>query len=407
MDKKFKEKFLKGSAATSIGQASSMAIHFLSIMILTRVIPKWDFGIYALIVLIVNQLISFSGFGLDTTLVRFIASDKDEEKYTVFFKILLLRTISVLFFVLAFYLSYHIILPLFDDKIISFSSYVILFFVLGNYRDLFFTVFQGLKIFKKYAALQFISSILRLVLIIVFYSMNILDLNNLILIEIYTLVTILVVQILLIPWNKLVKRNIDAIKMRAIINFTFPIYLNNLFSSVHRRFNVFIIGALLTPVSVAYYDIGNKIPAALRRMYNSYLLVFFPNLSNLFSRGERSSGEKLINKSLIIISIFLSVGVLISFLFRNEIMTLVFSEKYAESSFVFSLLMLNLTLGALATLLGYSNLSAGYPKVPMKVNIVSSVLSLGGSLLMIPPFGYVGAAYSLIIMNTFAQLLYF
>ncbi len=87
-------------------------------------------------------------------------------------------------------------------------------------------------------------------------------------------------------------------------------------------------------------------------------------------------------------------------------MILLFSEKYAESSLVFSMLMLNLTFRSLANILGYSNLSAGHPKVPMKVNIVCSVVSLSGSFLMIPQFGYVGAAYSLIIMNTLAQALY-
>ena len=84
MDKKFKEKFLKGSAATFIGQASSMVFHFVSIMILTRVIPRADFGIYALILVINNMFLILSSMGLDVTLVKFISSDSEDDKGSVF-----------------------------------------------------------------------------------------------------------------------------------------------------------------------------------------------------------------------------------------------------------------------------------------------------------------------------------
>jgi len=162
----------------------------------------------------------------------------------------------------------------------------------------------------------------------------------------------------------------------------------------------------MNPVSVAYYDVGAKVSEALKKMFNSFILVFFPNLSNLFSKGDKASAGILINKSLSAVSLVLASATLLAFLFRDEIMILLFSEKYVESSFVFSLLMLNLIFRSLANILGYSNLSAGHPKVPMKVNIVCSAVSVAGSFLLIPQFGYVGAAYSLIIMNTLAQGLY-
>jgi O-antigen/teichoic acid export membrane protein len=78
-----------------------------------------------------------------------------------------------------------------------------------------------------------------------------------------------------------------------------------------------------------------------------------------------------------------------------------------ESAFAFALLMLNFYLNAVANIMGYSILSSGHPEVPMKVNIVSSVISIGGSLLMIPRFGFIGAVYALLVMNSVAQIFYF
>ena len=185
-----------------------------------------------------------------------------------------------------------------------------------------------------------------------------------------------------------------------------PIYFNNLFSAIHRRFTLLLVGLLLSTLSVAYFDVGNKIPIAIRKAFNSFVLVYFPSLSKLFSKGDNEDAVSLINKSLASLSFILSFCVLVAFLFRTEIITLLFSDKYLDSSMVFSVLMFNLSLSVIATVLGYSNLSAGYPKVPMKVNFFVGILSLLGSFLLIPEFGFIGAAYSLIVMNIVAQLLY-
>ncbi|MCH7770917.1 MAG: flippase [Bacteroidetes bacterium] len=406
MDKKFKEKFLRGSAVTSIGQASSMVFHFASIMILTRVIPRADFGIYALILVINNMFLILSSMGLDVTLVKFISSDSEDDKGSVFTKILLLKLLSLLFFVTIFLIAGKFFLPLFDEKILEFLFFIPTLFFLGSFRDLFFKVLQGLSYFKKYALTQIVSAVSRLLLIIVFLTLEELNLGNLIYLEIFTAGAVLIVLLFLVPFKLIVQREMNDVGFKTILNFSIPIYFNNMFTFLYGRVNLFIIGALMNPVSVAYYDVGAKVSEALKKMLNSFILVFFPNLSNLFSKGDKASAAELINKSLNVISLLLATATLFSFLFRNEIIILLFSEKYAESSLVFSLLMLNLTFRSLANILGYSNLSAGHPKVPMKVNIVCSVVSLSGSFLMIPQFGYVGAAYSLIIMNTLAQALY-
>ena len=406
MDKKFKEKFLRGSAVTSIGQASSMVFHFASIMILTRVIPRADFGIYALILVINNMFLILSSMGLDVTLVKFISSDSEDDKGSVFTKILLLKLLSLLFFVTIFLIAGKFFLPLFDEKILEFLFFIPTLFFLGSFRDLFFKVLQGLSYFKKYALTQIVSAVSRLLLIIVFLTLEELNLGNLIYLEIFTAGAVLIVLLFLVPFKLIVQREMNDVGFKTILNFSIPIYFNNMFTFLYGRVNLFIIGALMNPVSVAYYDVGAKVSEALKKMLNSFILVFFPNLSNLFSKGDKASAAELINKSLNVISLLLATATLFSFLFRNEIIILLFSEKYAESSLVFSLLMLNLTFRSLANILGYSNLSAGHPKVPMKVNIVCSVVSLSGSFLMIPQFGYVCAAYSLIIMNTLAQALY-
>ena len=406
MDNNFRKKFIKGSAATFIGQFSSMTFHFASLMLLTRALTKEEFGLYALIIVINSIMLIISGMGLDITTVKFISSDTDKEKKNVFFPIITIKILILLIFAILFLSTSNIISSMIHQKLAIYLIYIPMVFVPGGIRDLLYKVIQAIRYFKKYAIIQNISAVTRFSLLMLFYSQEMLDLSNLIIIEIFIVLLIVIVQIILIPFNILSDKKVKKIELKTIFQFALPIYISNIFGYMYQRINVIIVGALLTPVSVAFFDVGNKIPAAFQKMFNSFILVFFPNLSNLLSKGNSQSGEELINKSLIFFSLLMSIVILILFLFRNEIMILLFTEKYLESSLVFSILLLNLIINIFKNILGYSIVAAGFPKVPMKVNVFSSFIGIGGSLFLIPQFGYVGAALALILTNSFSQTLY-
>ncbi|MHA1988401.1 MAG: flippase [Promethearchaeota archaeon] len=406
MDNSFKKKFLKGSVSTIIGQVASMIFHFVSIMILTREISKVDFGIYTLIIVISGMLLILSGLGLDLTLVKFMSGISKEERDSAFSKIFLIKSLSLLFFTILFLLLANILLQFIDKKILNYILSISVLLIFNGYRNFFYRVLQGLNYFKKYAISQISSAVVRFVLIVYYYFQNDLTIDNLIFTEILSSFSVVFLGIFFIPFRQMFRWKSDEVKTKTIINFSFPIYINDLSSFTMNRLNLFIVGALMNPISVAYYDVANKIPEALKKISDSFTLVFFPSLSNLISQKKKVSAQELINKSINIILLILTFGILISFLFRDEIITILFSEKYLEASPVFILLMINLALNITKNILGYSNLAAGYPKVPMKVNLVSGIISVTGAILLIPQFGYIGAAYSLLIMNIFAQSAY-
>ena len=66
--------------------------------------------------------------------------------------------------------------------------------------------------------------------------------------------------------------------------------------------NIFIIGLYLAPSSIANFDIAAKVPMALKKILQSFIIVYFPNLANLFSKNEKKTAINLIEKSLSIFS---------------------------------------------------------------------------------------------------------
>ncbi len=399
MDKALKKNILKGSAATSIGTVSGMIFQFLTIMLMTRFVTKDDFGIYVLVIVIVNMFNLLGGLGLELTMVKFIASDNKDENQNVLMPILFLRSIGLIFFGLVLIFASRYILNYFDPRISEYIYYIVIIFILANFRDLFYNLMQGLNQFKHYSIVNVTSSVFRVILVFLALLFSKLDLKSLLIIEILSTLQPLVHQISYNSFKKLtsIKPTINSFK--RIIKFSIPLYLNNLVVFVNGRVNIFIIGAYLSPVSIANFDVATKVPDALKKIFQSFIIVYFPNLAKLFSQGDKDSALKLIEKSISVFSIIVTYIIIFTFLFRNELTLLLFSEKYVEVSLAFAILIFTFLIKGLSDLMGYPFVPAGYPSVPPKINTISSIISISLSLILVPIYGYMGAVYALLTMN--------
>jgi O-antigen/teichoic acid export membrane protein len=216
----------------------------------------------------------------------------------------------------------------------------------------------------------------------------------------------LVLQLIVIPFKDLVKENISITEYRNLLKFSSPLYANNLITFTYDRIGVFIIGLFMTAASVAVYDVSTKIPSALQGILSSYVLVFFPNISTLFSTGDYKSAEKLINKSVSFISFLLNIMIIIIALWNKEFINFFFSEKYIESALPLIIMMFSLLLRNLSNILGYSIVAAGYSKIPMKVNLTSVIVGIISSVILVKLWSYNGAALATLIMNLITLIQY-
>lgn len=407
MDKNLKKNILKGSAATSIGTVTGMIFQFVTVMIMARYVPKDDFGIYVLVMVIVNMFNLLGGFGLELTMVKFIASAIKEENQTVLTPVLVLRGIGSILFSIIFFLTAKFVLHFFDDRLNEYLWYITIIFILANYRDLLYNLMQGLNQFRQYSYVNVLSSFFRVVLTLVYVFFGKLNVESLLIIELLSTLQPMLHQIIVIPFKNYLKSGNWSTYLK-VIRFSLPLYINNLVVFLNGRSNIFIIGAYLNPSSVANFDVANKVPIALKKIFQSFIIVYFPNLSKLFSAGDKQNAIKLIERSMVIFSLATSLLVLFAFLFRNELTRILYSSAYAEISLAFALLILNFLLRGLGDLMGYSLLSAGYPAVSPRINTIASVISISLSLLFIPLYGYMGAVYALLCMNIISsQLFYF
>ena len=339
MDKTLKKNILKGSAATSIGTITGMVFQFITVMLMTRYITKNDFGIYVLVMVLVSMFNLLGGFGLELTMVKSIASTTKDKPSDVLIPVLVLRGLGLILYSIIFLLAAKFILQFFDARLESYVWYTIILFILANYRELFYNLMQGLNQFKQYSIINVTSSLFRVVMLLISIYLDKLNLESLLLIEILSNLQPLIHQLIVIPFRELFKIKPKFETYKNVIKFSLPLYLNNMVVFANGQANIFIIAAYLNLSSIASFDVAQKVPMALKKIYQSFIIVYFPNLAKLFSQGDKKDALMLIKKSIGLFSAVMIIGVLVSFIFKNEITVFLFSDKYLEAALTFGLLI--------------------------------------------------------------------
>ena len=408
MDNKFISKFLKGSAFSSIGTLFTIVFHFLSIKLLAEFMPRTEFGMYSIIIVVSHGIQIMGSLGLNLTLVKNLSGEIEGDRKVIVTSIFLARGLQLIGLGVLVFLFGHLVLPLFFESITrAHIVYIPFIFVLASGRELLFHLLQGHQLFNRYALIHIFSALIRLASILFFYVSSQITIENMLWVEIVTYGVSTVALLIFSPFFSLLTTRLDLNTFKRIFSFSAPLYANDLLTYVYNRVSVLLVGGLLTPLSVAMYEMATKIPDGFGRLFNSLIVVYFPSMSELLGANRLDEGRRFMNRGLVLASAALAFAALVTFLFRDEIVVLLFSDQYLEASMALALLMVSFNLNSVARMMGYTIVAAGHSSIPVRINFVSSLINIVGCLALIPRFGYIGAVYASIAMNFIAQGLNF
>jgi O-antigen/teichoic acid export membrane protein len=390
-------RFLKGAFSVGLGNISTMALGLLGVMIVTRRLPAEEFGIFVLIQVVVAFLARVSSFGFGLAVPKFITGAKSEDEKrqlvntAVYFRILTIPLVCLLALLLKPALSQLFEAP----QLADFFVFVAVFFFFDSLAILFKAIFQGFFLFKKIALTEFISSCLNFILIIVFVLLLKQGILGLLLAKIISLSVACLYAYLALPVAKRIEFRLEL--LRPVLKFGFPLQLNDVLSFVYLRIDTLMLGAMLGPKAIAYYEVARRIPDSLTGLYEAFRAVFFPFIAKFFAHGERQKAAQMLNHSTRLISFATMLGTLVVLVFGREIISLLFSAQYLASVPAFVLLMIWLNLAFTDSTLGYSLVAAGDSNKPAMINVLHAGVNVVGNLLLIPPLGIAGAALSSVL----------
>lgn len=398
MDDRLTSQFVRGVFSLGTATIGQLVLGLVIAVFAVRFVPKEEYGVYVLFLTVIYLAVMISDLGLGISTTKHITSTDGEERERLVNSVLLLRLIVLVASGSLCLIAGELILLLFGSTMLaSLLIFLPVILLLQSFSELLSSMLQGFQLYSRLAMIEITGAILHFGAIYLTLVVLRMGIKGLIYSTMVCFLYLSIAKYFVVPVRR--KLLLDLKILYKLIRFGFPLYLNSILNILFIRADVLIIGALLPATSVAYYEVAGKIPTVCNRLYDSFRRVFFPNMSEMFHNNSKIEAESVLNNSVRLICFISLLGTLIVTIFQREIIETLFSREYSPSIGALSLLLVNFGIGAISNTLGTTLVAAGYPSYPVKVNIVMSVLSLSGNLLLIPIYGYIGAVYAILIAN--------
>jgi O-antigen/teichoic acid export membrane protein len=362
-----------------------------------------EFGVFTLILVLVSFLGQMSVLGLDLSVSKFIAGAKDESNKERFLSTaVIVRMGMVLLLSLLAWYGIPLLRMLFGTSLMpGFVVFVLPLFAMESLRGLLKSILQGCLLFSRIGIADSIASLINFgLLVVLVYVLNG-DITWLIVARFFSSFLACVFAFTAIPIKKRI--SFDVTSFKELMKFGLPLQLNGILNFIYSRIDTIMIAALLGPAEIALYEVARKIPDYLRNLYEPFISVYYPVFGKRYVLKGQQQASRLLNDALRFVAFVTIVGAVIAVLFGQEIMRLLFSEKYSAGGLIFAILMINQSIVLINNLMGYSLVAVGDSDKPVIINTFNTIASWLGCVLLVPLYALSGAA----VANTIGTLVAF
>jgi O-antigen/teichoic acid export membrane protein len=398
-------KNLKSSAKKAFiwdffGKFGKLGMGFIFSIFLARLLEPSDFGLIAMIMVIVTIADVFTDLGLGGALIQRQRLHMAHYSSVFYFNIFIGTILSLITFFSADYIA-----DFYNNKtLIHLTQIISLTFIIGALNSI-----QTIQLRKElnYALLTkltFVSSLTSGILgiLLAFYGAGVWSLiaQTLSYGIIYTALV----------WNASRWRPDFLFSFKALMQlwgFGFRMFLVILLDAVFSRLDFIIIGKLFTPATLGYYQRGRSLNEMVINFSSSTLMrVMFPVLSKIQNDLARFQNVIVKLSGIIIFITFMIMGTL--YLISEELIILLFSAKWMPSVVYFQILVLSGVFQPINALLVNVLSSRGNSKDFLKMAMLKKLV-LAINLFVGFSFGIESFLYGLIIaafINTIITIIF-
>tara|TARA_B100000674_G_scaffold155390_1_gene123989 strand:+ start:3538 stop:4986 length:1449 start_codon:yes stop_codon:yes gene_type:complete len=376
-----KQAFLSGIKWNSVGIFSRALFQVLQISILTRFLPKEDFGLLAMALFVVQ----FSNIFLDMGLTSAILHKKNISK-NEFSSIYWLNIFIALILYLLIYISAPTVSDFYNEvelsNIIPVLGLNVIFISFGRQHQ---TMFQKQLLFKKIALVEILSFLIGLLAAVYLATKGY---------GVYSLIYSTLIKSLLANITFLLLNNkthsvhfhfklSETKPFLKVGGFTMGSTLLDFFS---RETDVLIIGKLLGPEKLGIYSLSKQLVLKLFATITPVIMnVLSPVLSEMQNETQRLKNSFL--KSIRYISFINFPIYLVVIISAKEILGIVYGQEYTSAHYVLSCLAFFYAVTTLSNPIGSLQIATGRTDLGLKWTILRIIVS--------PVFIYIGALYNI------------
>lgn len=388
--------------AFSFGSSfGARSLNFVGFAIIANALSTTDYAHFAILIALVATITDLTTAGLNNSLVRYVAKFSGEKNYTKLNALVSTSTINALIISAIITIGIAALSKSFSQTFLQDQHQGLLVLssiaVLGTLLfGVFASTFQGLQDFKSSSAGNIAFSAAKVSLLaisIAYFPPSILS----------CIIVFTVTPFLILPFFawRLVKQGIkptryDKTVMHETIHFGKWMVLWAIVSVAQSRLDVYLLSPLSTPEQVAYFDVAQKFSGIVMMAIASYGTILNPKLA---SNSNPIFLKREFNKSLII-STFVSLGLVASAFFLPAALDAIFSYKYHSSATPLRILLIGLIPYSFTLATNSLLFAWGKSYVFFVAALIGLLVNISASWLLIPTLGAIGSSVSIAIVNT-------
>ena len=391
---------LKNASYLTIGHIITLAISFIGIIYIARILGPNNFGIYTIVVAFVGMFDIITVYGINKVVLREGSKDLSQMQYyiekTTGIKNLF-TFVAVGFCIIAsFFTPYstQVILYIF---IFSFSL------IYTSFNGFFMTVFQAAEKMQYNAFLSIIHRILFVSLSIVFLYMGF-GLFALFIIALFSQFFTLIINFKLTKnflsykfWNGI---KVDKTILKPAIIFSILAFSYLLAGKI----DLVMISLLGSSSDVGIYGVSYRIMMVGLTLRSFISTAFFPIFVKSYSKRSVRF-NRLLKYALIMGLVLLSIATVISF-YSEQIITPIFGGEYFESGTIFSVLVFYVAISFFIFPFTNTLQATHNESTLLKICWIAPSLNIGLNYLFFKAFGLIGIAYSTLVVGCISLPLY-
>lgn len=402
----------KGGGITFAGKMFMSASRLITAVLLARLLGAEQYGLYSLSLSAANIAVVIAVFGLDTALIRYIAIQRkrgDEPGIwgTLQIGIGTATFLSVCTGTLLYAFSFPIAEQLFKSpQLAPLLQIVSVIIPMLTLSEVLVGANRGFKRMDTPVIAQFVAQpIIRLVLILV---LLLTDFNVAMAIITFGLADMAASFILLSYLNKefRLKRPLRSARyeMRDIMGFSIPVWLSEMMFKFQGNIQTLLLGSLGTITGVGIFAIANQITRVTSEFSSSINVTAKPIMASLHEGGDLRQMEQIYqitNKWVIIVQL---PAFFIMALYPTQLLA-IFDQSFTSGAEALVIMAFASLLRVGTGMGGIIIDMTGHAKVKLLNSILRLGAYIGFNVLLIPRYGLIGAALSILLGEGFINLL--
>ena len=360
------EKTIKGISWSGISQFIRLLFHFVTIVILARLLTPEDFGLLAMTVVFTNFVMIFNDFGLTAALIQHKETNEEHHSSIFWVNILTGFILTLLIIALA-----PIIANFYDEvRITAIVSVLALTFFISSFGIVQSALFARKLNFKSLAIIEVLAVVVSGIMAIIFAFSGF---------GVWSLV-----------WQQIVRNLITAIllwkfsswrprflfkwkRVKELLGFGMNLVGFGFINYFSRNFDNLIIGKFLGSISLGFYNMAYQLLLfPLNNISNTIGRVMFPSLSIIQNDKEKVRNSYMkATRYISTITFPLMIGLLV---IAPQLIRVVFGLQWERSIFLVQSLALVGLLQSIGTTVGWIYQSQGQTKVMFRWGLFSSII---------------------------------